>query len=74
MFAQVWKSSLVTAILHWWTPRVKSMTAVVDQNAKTALAIVIAIRQRDSLVAARKVSKKKKLSHRYIYVTSNMSK
>lgn len=59
MFAQAWKSSLATAILLWWTPRARSTTAVVDQNAKTALVIVIAIRQRDSLVAARKVSEKK---------------
>lgn len=58
-FAQAWKSSLATAILRWWTPRAKSTTAVVDQNAETVLAILIAIRPRDSHVAARKVSGKK---------------
>jgi len=58
IFAQAWKSNLATAILHWWTLKVKSTTAVVDQNAKTALVIVIAIRQRDLLVAAKKVSEK----------------
>lgn len=57
--SQAWRSNLATAIPRWWTPRARNTTAVADRNAETAPAIVTAIRPRNSLVAARKVSGKK---------------